>query len=546
MRRSRLWLTFGLIFALSLLAGYIDWPNAPQTPFPPFNRSWPLRLGLDIQGGSSLVYSADVSKIPSGDRDSALDGVRDVIERRVNAFGVAEPIVQTNRTGGQYRVIVELAGIQDINQAIKQIGETPLLEFRQPAGLPEAAAKAKAEDLIEQLQAGADFATLAKANSDDPGSAIGGGELPFAKAGTYVPEFDQALCERLSVGQTTTTPVKTQFGYHVIRKLEERQVDEAGTKVTEARAAHILIAAVEGSEQVLNYQPTSLSGKQLKRADVVFDPTTGAPQVQLTFNAEGAKLFEELTKANLGRALGIYLDQQPISLPRVNEVITGGTAVITGDFALEESKQLARRLNAGALPVPITLVNQQNIGASLGQTAVERSFAAGVVGLALVGLFMLLYYRLPGLLAVVALVIYTALVLAIFKLWPVTLTLAGIAGFILSIGMAVDANILVFERTKEELRGGRPLRSAIDEGFRRAWLSIRDSNISSLITSAILIWFGSSVVKGFAITLSLGILVSMFSALTVTRTFLRLVAGGWMTKHLWLFGVRPPDSTDHV
>lgn len=546
MRRSRLWITFGLIIFLSLLAGYIDWPNAPQTTFPPFNRSWPLRLGLDIQGGSSLVYEADVSKIPSGDRDSALDGVRDVIERRVNAFGVSEPIVQTNRTGGQYRVIVELAGIQDINQAIKQIGETPLLEFRQPAGLPDSEAKAKAEDLTRQLLAGKDFAELARNNSDDPGSAQAGGELPFTKSGVYVTEFDTVLFEQLSVGQTTAEPVKTQFGYHIIRKLEEREIDDNGTSVKEVRAAHILISSIEGSQQALNYVPTSLSGKQLKRADVVFEPTTGAPQVQLTFDSEGAKLFEELTQANIGRAIGIYLDNQPISLPQVNEAITGGTAVISGTFTLDESKQLARRLNAGALPVPITLVNQQNIGASLGQTAVERSFAAGLVGLVLVAIFMIAYYRLPGLLAVLALGLYTLIVLAIFKLWPVTLTLAGVAGFILSIGMAVDANILVFERTKEELRAGRPLLSAIEEGFRRAWLSIRDSNISSLITSAILIWFGSNVVKGFAITLSIGILVSMFSALSVTRTFLRLIAGRWMNKHLWLFGVRQPKIAEHV
>lgn len=545
MRRSRLWLTFGLILGLALIAGYIDWPNAPTTSFPPFNRNFPLRLGLDIQGGSSLVYDADVSKVPSSERDSALEGVRDVIERRVNAFGVSEPLVQTNRAGGQYRVIVELAGIQDINQAIQQIGETPLLEFRLPKGLADAEALAKAKDLITQLQNGADFVTLAKENSDDPSAAINGGDLGFAKPGDFVAEFENALFDDLQDGQTTSEPIKTQFGYHVIRRIESRTSEVEGEQVVEVHGQHILVSTVEGSEAALNFEPTSLSGQQLKRADVVFDPTTGSPQVQLTFDSEGAKLFQELTAQNVGRVIGIYLDQQPISLPTVNQEITGGTAVITGNFTLQEAKDLARRLNAGALPVPITLVSQQNIGASLGQVAVQRSFAAGIIGLAIVALFMILFYRLPGLLAVLALVVYTVLVLAIFKVWPVTLTLAGIAGFILSIGMAVDANILVFERTKEELRAGRPLVSAIDEGFRRAWLSIRDSNISSLITSAILIWFGSSLIKGFAITLSIGILLSMFSALTVTRTFLLLVARKWLSKHLWLFGIRK-EEVPHV
>jgi protein-export membrane protein SecD len=264
---------------------------------------------------------------------------------------------------------------------------------------------------------------------------------------------------------------------------------------------------------------------------VEFDPTTGEPTVTLTFDSEGAKLFEEITARNVGKTVAIYLDGTPISVPRVNQAIAGGQAVISGSFTLEEAKTLSRRLNAGALPVPITLVTQQRIGPSLGQESVERSFLAGVIGLLLVALFMAVYYRFQGVIASTALLIYALVVFAIFVAWPVTLTLAGVAGFILSIGMAVDANVLIFERIREEERSGSPRRAALEDGFKRAWLSIRDSNVSSLITCLILAWFGTSLIKGFAITLAIGILVSMFSAISVTRTFLRL-------SHVWTFGKR--------
>lgn len=551
MRRRNVWILFGLVILLSVLAGLVDWPSGPDINIGKWKRQITVRLGLDLQGGTSLTYDADVSKLPAADRQSAVDGVRDVIERRVNAFGVAEPVIQTNRVGTAYRVIVELAGIKDVNQAIQLIGQTPLLEFREQGktvGLPDAQAKQKADEVLKKVLAPlADFGALAKQYSEDPGSKDSGGDLGFAKRGTFVPEFDKALFETLKVGAITPQPVKTQFGYHIIKKIEEKQVTEKGQQVLEVHAAHILIATERAGE----YVTTQLSGKQLQRADVVFDPNTGAPQVQLKFNSEGTKLFGELTKKNLNKIIGIYLDGAPISMPTVQTEITSGTAVITGTFTLDEAKQLARRLNEGALPVPITLVSQQNVGASLGQESIERSMIAGLIGLLFVGLFMIIYYRLPGLLAVGALIVYSLIVLAIFKLWPVTLTLAGIAGYILSIGMAVDANILVFERTKEELRAGRSLLAAIDEGFRRAWLSIRDSNVSSLMTSLILIWFGSSVVKGFAVTLSIGILVSLFSAITVTRTFMHLIVSSWMSRHVWLFGVRSSDvpsdeKRDHV
>lgn len=545
MTRRRLWLSFAGILALVALAGLVDWPQGPSLKLGVLTRDLNLRLGLDLRGGTSLIYQADVTQVPEADRASALDGVRDVIERRVNAFGVSEPVVQTSQVGSQYRVNVELAGISDINQAIQLIGETPLLEFREAKGLSDAEAKKKADDILARVKSKpGDFAVLAKEFSDDTGSAANGGDLGFAKKGSFVPEFDQALFDELKDGQVTLTPVKTQFGYHIIQRIAGREVEAEGQKVLEVRAAHILIMTADGAAAANQFATTELTGKQLKRADVTFDPQTGAPQVSLTFNGEGAKLFADITKRNVGKILAIYLDGSPISTPQVNEEITGGQAVINGSFTVKEAKELAQRLNAGALPVPITLISQQNIGASLGQESVERSVVAGLLGIILVAIFMVLLYRWPGFLAVVALVAYSLLMLAIFKLWPVTLTLAGMAGFILSIGMAVDANILVFERTKEELRDGRPLLSAIEEGFHRAWLSIRDSNVSSLITCFILIWFGSSLIKGFAVTLAIGIIVSMFSALTISRTLLRISVSPWMERHRWLFGLDVKSQKD--
>lgn len=381
-------------------------------------KTFPFRLGLDLQGGTHLVYEGDLGDITESDRDDAMASVRDVIERRVNAFGVAEPLIQL---AGNNRLIVELPGIKDIEGAIRQIGKTPFLEFRE-------------------------------INPD------------------YTPPDND--------------PNKIDF-----------------------------------QEQ---FRPSGLSGRHLKRSDIVFDPNTNQPQISLQFDDEGKQLFAEITARNIGNPLAIFLDGTPISSPVVQQEITAGEAVITGNFSIDEAKELAQRLNAGALPVPIKLIGQQNVGPSLGKVSLEQSILAGLIGFLAVAIFMILFYRLPGLFAVFALVIYTLLSLAIFKLFSVTLTLAGIAGYILSVGMAVDANILVFERTKEEFRRGVPEVKAVEEGFRRAWNAIRDSNVSSIITAAILWWFGTSLIRGFALTLGIGIFVSMFTALTVTRTFTRL------------------------
>jgi len=268
--------------------------------------------------------------------------------------------------------------------------------------------------------------------------------------------------------------------------------------------------------------PSGLSGKHLKKSDIVFDTQSNQPQITLEFNAEGKELFSTITRENIGKQVAIFLDGQIISAPVVSQEIKSGQAVITGNFTVDDAKELALRLNAGALPVPIRLLQQQTVGATLGSESIEKSMKAGLIGFLAVGIFMVIYYRSLGVLAVVALMIYAVLNLAIFKLIPVTLTLAGIAGFILSIGMAVDANILIFERTKEELKRGRSVEKAVLEGFQRAWSAIRDSNISSLITVFILGYFGTSLIRGFAVTLGIGILLSMFTAITVTRALIYL------------------------
>jgi len=544
--RKKIWLTFLAIIILSVLAGVVDFPKGPDIKIGKFQKELKVRLGLDLQGGTSLIYDADTSKITEADKASAMEGVREVIERRVNAFGVAEPVIQTNHSGNNWRIIVELAGIKDIDQAIKMIGETPTLVFKEQktteltadqlksANESNDKTKSEAEDVLKKaLIQDADFATLANEYSQDPGNTDPttqekkGGDLGFFTRSQMVTEFADVVFDKMKVGDIYPELVKTEYGYHIIKK--------TGESGDQAMASHILFMT-QSTTPTTEYVDTGLSGTQLTRSAVEFNQQTNAPEVALEFNDEGKKLFADITTRNVGKVVGIYLDGEPISMPQVNTPITDGKAVINGSFDLAEAKLLAQRLNAGALPVPIKLVSQQNVGATLGKLAIQKSLFAGLVGLSLVAIFMIVYYRLPGLLAVFALFIYSLIVLAIFKLFNITLTLAGIAGYILSIGMAVDANVLIFERSKEELRANKNVGMAIEEGFKRAWSSIRDSNASSLITCVILAWFGTSMVKGFAITLGIGVLASMFSAITVTRTFLRLISPQWLEKHLQWFG----------
>jgi preprotein translocase subunit SecD len=391
-----------------------------------------FKLGLDLSGGTHLVYKADISQVAAGDVKSSMDALRDVIERRVNLFGVSEPVVTVEdasfTSGGEERLSIDLPNVTDISKAVEMIGQTPLLEFKTENSKP-------------------------------------------------------------------ATP--------------DIKVDADGK------------ATIDGALAMKDkYINTELTGKYLDKAILEFDKTTNQPIVSLQFNSEGSTLFEDITRANVGKTVAIFLDGAPISTPVVREAIAGGRAQISGTFTPTEAKMLVGRLNSGALPVPISLISTQTIGATLGEQAARDGAMAAMIGFMLVGLFLILWYRLPGIIAVLALAIYTAIMLAVFKLIPVTLTAAGIAGFIISIGIAVDANVLIFERIKEELRAGRMVADAVKTGFDRAWSSIRDSNTSSIITALILYWFGTTLIKGFAFTFFLGVVISMISAISISRIFL--------------------------
>ena len=387
-----------------------------------WQRDLEIKKGIDLAGGVHLVFQAEMKDVALENQREAIESARDNIEKRINLFGVSEPVIQTSKVGDQYRLIVELPGVKDIDQAISLIGQTAQLDFRE---LPAEA----------------------------------------TKASTF-----------------------------------------------------------------LDFKPTGLTGKDLSKSTVTFDQSkNGQPVVTLKFSPEGTKKFAEITTRNVGKPVAIFLDELPITAPTVQEPITSGDAVISGQFTLDEAKKLSIQLNAGALPVPIKLIEQRNVGASLGAESVKKSIQAGLIGLLMVALFMAVYYGYLGILADIALIIYGLITLALYKLIPITLTLPGIAGFILSIGMAVDANILIFERMKEEIRAGKPRMLAMELGFGRAWDSIRDANTCTLITCFILFNpFGwsflnvSGMVRGFASTLFLGVVLSLFTGIVVTRTLMRV------------------------
>lgn len=423
------------VFAVAaLIAGflltYFVW-STEANPSSPYH----FKLGLDLAGGTELVYVANMAETPVADRSDALSALHGVIDRRVNLFGVAEPLVQTERASSlsgttQDRLIVDLPGVTDINAAVTALGQTPTLEFR--------------------------------------------------------------------LATTTTVGTTTQVAY----------------------------------------MSTGLNGRYLASATLGFGSgaTAGlsAPQVILNFNPEGAKLFEKITSENIGRPLAIFLDGQPISVPVIQEAIPGGQATISGHFTAAEARDLVRNLNFGALPIPITLESSSAVGPTLGATAITSGIAAGIIGFSIIVLFMIVWYRLPGLIAAIALAEYVMLMLAVMKLIPITLTASGIAGLIISVGMAVDANVLIFERTKEELREGKSPREAVHIGFSRAWTGIRDGHFTMLISGIILFWLGTSLVKGFALVFVLGVLASFISAVSISRVFLLAIVPE-QSKGIWHF-----------
>lgn len=409
--------------AIALIAGflliYFVWASETNLA-----SSYRFKLGLDLAGGTELVYKADMSQTPAGDRADALSALQGVIERRVNLFGVAEPLVQTEQASSlsgttEDRLIVDLPGVTDIKAAVAALGETPTLEFR--------------------------------------------------------------LATTTLVGTTT----------------------------------------------MVAYASTGLNGRYLSSATLGFGSGATAglsePQVILNFNDAGAKLFEKITSENVGQSLAIFLDGQPISTPVIREAIPGGQAVISGHFTAVEARNLVRNLNFGALPVPISLESSSAVGPTLGGAAISAGVKAGVIGFAIVALFMIVWYRFSGVIAALALVEYVAFMLAVMKVIPVTLTASGIAGLIISVGMAVDANVLIFERTKEELREGKEPREAVHIGFSRAWPAIRDGHLTMIISGVILFWLGTSVVQGFALVFILGVLSSFISAVSLSRVFLLAV-----------------------
>jgi preprotein translocase SecF subunit len=717
----------GVIILSALLLGFFNLPSDKQKELIPFTPQLILdskvNLGLDLQGGSQLDYKIDLRKVPANEKVIIVDGILNVINKRVNSLGVAEPNIYTSDVGDEKHLIVELAGIKDLDEAKKIVGKTIQLEFKEQKtgaadpketetiknnaqslldkilnkgdvrvlgaeeaqsnpgkiiyseskdfqykdqiasdiaetvftldagktadklveisgnytvnasgqlvqGSPgyyivqttekrdqereiktpkqiftshilvaykgaqkadaaitrsEADALTRANEALGKLKSGAKFEDIAKEYSDDPASKDKGGVLDQA----VEPNGKQYYVQEYTNGAGITKEgefsdvIKSPFGFHIIKvtKINEEKTE----KKVEPQAKYISVYYDAAPDQ---FKETGLNGQHFMHADVEFNQMYQA-YVSIQFNDEGAKLFEEITGRNVGKPLAIYVGGQMISAPNVNEKISGGKAQISGKFTIDEANNLARDLNTGAIPAPIVLAGQYTIGATLGQDALAKSLFAGLIGFLLVALFMIIYYRLPGLLASLALAVYCAILiflikvampigialaiaviiffvvvskvlkaqesgaekaislfLACFILFFVTyilsssivLTLAGIAGVILSIGMAVDANILIFERVKEELRDGRALNAAIEVGFDRAWNSIRDSNFSSLITCAILFSFGSSIIQGFAFNLAAGILVSMFTAITITKTFLVALVHTRLSQNVWLFG----------
>jgi preprotein translocase subunit SecD len=494
-----------VIIVLTAFCVWVVWPANPglHIHLGPlnFDRDIRVHLGLDLQGGMQVVLEADLPSGQAPDAD-AMAAAKGIVESRVNGLGVAEPLVQL---AGPDRIVVELPGVQDPDLAISTLRQTGLLEFVDADGtyLP-------------------------------PGTEVRTSYRETGEFGMPTPVPAGTATSTAEVEQSTSTPVVTET---------------ATPMATPTAAATGVVSPTATVEPTPTATPeprifrTILTGQHLKTAAVGLDEY-GRPEIRFQLTDEGGRIFAEYTSANVGSYLAIAMDGVIISCPRIETAITEASGRITGDFQLAQARSIVLQLRYGALPVPLKVIQNRTVGPTLGQDSVASSTRAGIIGVIIVLLFMLVYYRLHGLMADTALAVYALATFTLFKLIPVTLTLPGVAGFLFSIGTAVDANILIFERMKEELRQGKRFSSAIDAGFDRAWTSIRDSNLATFLTCAILYWFGSnfgaSMVKGFAVTLFLGVLVSMFTAITVTRTIIRAlyaINAEKLRDSKWLIGM---------
>mgnify|MGYP005843747983 CR=1 FL=1 len=513
---------FAVISLFVAAAAWVAWPDNPGVHFQigglKVDQEIKVHQGLDLVGGMQVTLEADVPPGTEVD-DGTLEAARTIVENRVNGLGVSEPLIQLQADSN--RILVELPGVKNPEEAVRSLKGTGLLEFVDTGYTP--------------MPEGAVITTT-----------LGG---PSATTATSPTPGAQTTPEASPTPATSATPTAQPTPTGAATPASGETPAAATTPAPgETPAASPTPAA--GTQETTPAEPrpytTILTGKDLKSADVAFDDF-GRPMIKFSLNPEGAQKFADHTRANVGKYLTIVMDKRVLSSPVIKSAITEGEGVIEGQFSLDEARGLVIQLKYGALPVPLKVVENRTVGPTLGEDSVHKSLIAGAIGLAIVAFFMIAYYRFPGLIAVVALLAYTAIVFAAFKLIPVVLTLAGIAGFILSIGMAVDANILIFERTKEELRAGKTVGAAIEAGFGRAWTSIRDSNVSTIITCAILFWFGmnfgASVIRGFALTLGIGVVVSMFTAILFTRTLLRVLhywfarspqrAQRWSTLWVW-------------
>ncbi len=481
--RERNYVLLIVIIFIALIAGWVDLPDNTGIHLGPFDIETKIRFGLDIQGGLQVLLQAvgiPCAQVPS----ESMDSTKTVVESRINGLGVAESLVQRQ---GPCRIVVQLPGISKPDDAIKTFGSTALMEFVDTGD--------------QSFPEGAIIQTTGPSTVVVPGQPA---PTPGAITSTPAASTSPTATVSANTSVTVTNPLSTT----------------APVTTTVFR--------------------TVMTGSYLRSASVSFNQTTNQPYISFVLTDDGGKIFADYTAKNVNKYLTITLDKTVISSPVIKGAIPQGQGIIEGKFTRDEANRLALQLKYGALPISLQVIQSTAVGPTLGRDSVNKSVTAGAIGLIVVVLFMLLYYRLPGLLADLALLVYAIVILAIYK-FGVTLTLPGIAGFILSVGLAVDANILIFERMKEELRAGRPLALAIESGFNRAWPSIRDSNSSTLITCGILAYFGltfgASIVAGFAITLAIGVIASLFTAITVTRTFLRLSIDMGVASNLWWYGV---------